>query len=206
MKKSKEQVERYKTRIREIMIPNPDATIDEIVEVLTKQGLPLHRNYVGRLRDKILNDETAILSKKNIQRVGRLSNTLKQTGKKLWKIILSGDATNTEIINAIKELKQAEIDFIKVLQTIPGTNLEEKAQEIILKGEVSASDEMIEKVAESWAKQFNPITKPVIYQEPVAEEAKIIEPKQLNEPTKPDTRSPNQKILDAERANNPLIG
>jgi hypothetical protein len=203
MKKSKEQVERYKTRIREIMIPNPDATIDEIVEVLTKQGLPLHRNYVGKLRDKILNDETAILSKKNIQRVGRLANTLKQTGKKLWKIILSGDATNTEIINAIKELKQAEIDFIKVLQTIPGTNLDKKPEEIILKGEISASDDMIEKVAESWAEQFNPTTKPVIYQEPTAEEAVIIEPKQINEPIKPDTRSANQKIIDAQRGDNP---
>ena len=63
-------------------------------------------------------------------------------------------------------------------------------------------------MAESWAKQFNPITKPVIYQEPVAEEAKIIESKQLNEPEqpKPDTRSANQKLLDEKRNDHTFIG
>ena len=178
MKKTQEQVELYKTRIRSIMITNPDVSNRDIVDVLEKNGLKLDKDYVNILKKKIQSEQQHFFSKQNIRRVGELSDELKETSKKLWRIVLSDGSADMAKIAAIKELRDAKVTFIKILQTIPGA-MDVRPKEIkITDGTDPASDDMIEKVAESWAKQFNPTTKPVIYQEPTAEEA-IIEPNQI---------------------------
>jgi hypothetical protein len=120
-----------------------------------------------------------------------------QTVKKAWAIIFSEYENTSNKLKAMREIREAKY---QLLQTLMDSGILERHQgslNIIHTMSAEMQKELAE-VKACWKLQFGERIRPIIYQEP--EEAKIIEGKKINEPTesKPDTRSPNQKILDAK--------
>lgn len=114
---SKAQRDYHKSRIRAIMVHNPDASdryIKETLQAAKQAPLSLHRTYIATIKKKILVERTNRHNGANIaHRLAFIQDKIRQIDKQLWDLVNSEHIGDREKIAALKELRENEIKLLQ---------------------------------------------------------------------------------------------
>ncbi len=167
----------HREKVRQAMvILGAKASQQDIVDFLSVNKFPLTRNYVAKLREKILKERRVGLDWKILnEHFGDLEDSINEIIKRCWKITLSEDSSTADKLKAMKEIREAKTELFETIRSAGiKTKLGETEQKKEPSPQVLAAIECIKM-------QFNQKVKPVIYDEdPIKEEKPKEEPKNPN--------------------------
>ena len=189
---SKETTAFHREKVRQAMvILGPKASQQDIVDFLSANKLPLTRNYVAKLREKIIKERRIGLDWKIVNEYfGDYEDSVNEIVKRCWKISLSDDESTADKLKAMREIREAKAEILETIRSagISKTKLGETEHKKEPSPQVLAAIECIKM-------QFNQKVKPVIYEEELPEEKDI--KKDEPEPENPNIHQlPNGATFD----------
>ena len=116
---SKDRENYFKSRIRGILLFRPKATDLEIQEILVNSSQPIEltRQYIAKLRNKILGERARHVENlnKNV-RLAEIEEITKEVSLRAWTIANTPAAKNTDKIAAFKTILDAEYRLFEAQQ------------------------------------------------------------------------------------------
>lgn len=106
-----EKTQLHREKIREALVLNPRATLDEIVTLLQYANPPvtLHRDYVRRMLHKIKNERELRTNNQNMNvRLAEIQDRTETVIKQMWSILLSKNNAAKDRVMAGKVILDAD--------------------------------------------------------------------------------------------------
>jgi hypothetical protein len=114
---SKENQRYHQNRIRAVLVINPQASLREIKESLENSKtspLPLHIDYLAKLRKKIDGERTNRHAGSGIAaRISALQDKIHKINEQLWQIAASGTSGSRDKTAALKALAENDLKLLQ---------------------------------------------------------------------------------------------